>query len=146
MTPNSGFLKVPLSFGGKSGEDAVLFMQDFEEYAQAVGFTEPLRKIGLRQSLKGEAQVWVDTQDRAMGFAELKESLLRRFKPLQGATGCILELAGASRSDSESWKGFLDRLQMIGRRGGVGTEVVVAMALKVLPTDLPARLGGRPRK
>ncbi|KAI4293215.1 hypothetical protein PAPHI01_2489 [Pancytospora philotis] len=145
MTPSSGNLKVPFTFGGRKGEDPARFLKRFEEYTVALGYSEVLKKISLELALEGEAQVWSETLGDKVDFEELKASLLNRFRPRQSEMMAWKELMAACRGPNETLMGFLDRIQVIGRQGGLDREMILGPTLNVLPTEFLARVSLDPQ-
>ncbi|KAI4293524.1 hypothetical protein PAPHI01_2798, partial [Pancytospora philotis] len=99
----------------------------------------------LELALKGEAQVWSETLGDKVDFEELKASLLNRFRPRQSEMMAWKELMAARRGPNETLMSFLDRIQVIGRQGGLDREMISGPTLNVLPTEFLARVSLDPQ-
>ena len=134
-------IRCPFKFSGQKGEDPLLFVSDFRQFARASRLDEAQGIVALRLSLTGEAEVWIRTQ--TVSTTELESLLFRlitRFAPKDRELLATNELADMKLKSDESIMGFLDKAKGISLKGGVPDQVLLDCVLRALPKDLASRL------
>jgi len=121
-------------------QDPVAFLRSFKEYAAAIGWSDCQKVIAFKLALRGEAGIWLQTQEFNKSLESQEVDFIKRFQPANSIVKCITELAEVVMQPGKSLLAFLDRMKMIALRGQLPENVLLAMALKALPVEMVNRL------
>jgi len=130
----------PFTFDPKRNRSAERFLAEFEEFALAMKWEEPQRKIAFKLSMLGEAATWRETLETSTEYFMMREAFLKRFQTRFDPIAGINELIEARMKEGEGVLSFLDRLKAMALKGRVGENILVAMTLRVLPEDVSKRM------
>ncbi len=140
MAMLKNILGCPFVFDGKDKADPVAFVRDFKMYVMLAGCPEQQQVMLFRLCLRGIAEQWGRSLSIDIGINEILVLFEKRFLPASPIMNGINLLSEMKYVDYADYLFLLDEMLVVGSNAKLPENVIVAFALRALPSGTATQI------